>query len=146
MLVRTRRAPKGFSSHLPFGPDNWDVVRNAPAASEIAMAESINDLNLNVEIGKAVAVLENQLSAISGHDTLEAQRNAGRCRGPRLYWKSAIPISDGTMRSTPLSITWTITTRWLRALMELLEVEEKFLGGGIIEKLRRCRGISSLVR
>ena len=62
------------------------------------------------------SVVEQQLSAISGHDETVALRHSGRHRGPKLVWTSAVQMATGTSRTTAITKAWLLTAKWLRTL------------------------------
>ncbi len=79
------------------------------------------ELIANIGIDGATRMLfegiETELSAISGHDEVEATKHAGRGAGPRFMWKEACgKPGSGRCKQSPLSRAWRLVACWLTQL------------------------------
>ena len=139
--IRVLTAPRGFRAALPYGPATLETITEAEAASEVAVATSTNELDIDQEFVKIVVSVERQLSLISGHTKGDEQLHAGRAHGPGFKWRCPMKDNPQLQAASPLSRAWTRVASWLQALLELLLLQRKHTSTKVsngIARIQKC--------
>ena len=99
-MVRQLKAPFGFKAKLPFGPPTKAVDEDDDIARKLFAGKSTKDVQIDEQFPKLIALIEDQLTAISGIDQSNADKHKGRAEGPSLVWRCAVSIASGASRIT----------------------------------------------
>ena len=83
MKVKELRGPRGIPAVLPFGPPTAEHVEDANVARDIATAQTVRELQVDVEFPKLVSLVEKQLTGFLSVSGQERQAYLGREHGPR---------------------------------------------------------------
>ena len=139
--IRVLTAPRGFRATLPYGPETLETIKEAQSASEVAVAASTNQLDVDQEFVKIVVSVERQLSLISGHTKHDEKLHAGRALGPSFKWRCPLKDNPQLQSMSPLARAWTKVASWLQALSELLSMQcnlTSIKGSYGITRIQKC--------
>lgn len=118
--VRRVRAPNGFPAALPHGPppkESDSLRRKKRRALDLATGAHAVDNQVGEAYRIAIGIIEEQLSAISGHDKKERSLHGGRAGGPSLTWAQA-GAQDARRRgnTTAVSRAWGLAHTWMHTV------------------------------